>query len=101
MYLADLDLADGKYDDAMALLRQILDQPSQDFPKEIVMLKLGRILERKGDLSAALEEYRKVTSEFPGTNSASDASTRIRRIEPRVEQAGSETPKAPEPPAQQ
>ncbi|MFZ0428183.1 MAG: tetratricopeptide repeat protein [Acidobacteriota bacterium] len=99
--LADLDLADGKYDDAMALLRQILEQPSQDFPKEIVMLKLGRILERKGDLSAALEEYRKVTSEFPGTNSASDASTRIRRIEPRVEQAGSETPKAPEPPAQQ
>ena len=88
--LADLDLADEKYDDAIALLRQILDQPSEDFPKEIVLLKLGQILEKQGDLAAALEEYRKVTTEYPGTNTASEASTRIRRLEPRVGQSGAE-----------
>lgn len=98
--LADLDLSAGNYDEAIALLRQILDQPSQDFPKEIVMLKLGQTLEKKGDLSAALDEYRKVTTEYPGTNSASDASTRIRRLEPRVEQAGNEPSESSEPPAQ-
>ena len=99
--LADLDLSSGKYDEAITLLKQILDQPSQDFPKEIVMLRLGQTLEKKGDLSAALDEYRKITSEYPGTSSASDASTRIRRLEPRVEQAGNEPAKSSEPPAQQ
>ncbi len=99
--LADLDLAADKYDEASRLLQQILDQPSADFPKEIVMLKLAQTLEKQGDLAAALDAYRKITSEYPGTNSASDASTRIKRLEPKVEQAGNEPAPASEPSPQQ
>ena len=92
--LAQLAVGDKDYDKAISLYNEILGTPSQNFPRSVVMLRVAQALEAKGSLQEALEQYRKITAEFPGSGSASEAAGKIQRIEPRVESGSNEFPEA-------
>jgi tetratricopeptide (TPR) repeat protein len=94
--LAQLATGDKNYDQAISLYNEILATPSQNFPRSVVMLRVAEALEAKGNLPEALEQYRKITAEFPGSSSASEAAGKIQRIEPRIESGGNEFPEASE-----
>jgi len=92
--LAQIAMGDKDYDQAIGLYNEILDTPSDNFPRSVIMLRVAEATEAKGNLQEALELYRKITAEFPGSGSASEAAGKIQRIEPRIETADTEFPEA-------
>lgn len=82
--LAELASAAGDHRKAAALWQQIVDAPSARFPMSMALLRLAEAKERAGELAEALELYRRIVREFPGTTAASQATTMVRRLEPRV-----------------
>lgn len=79
-------LAAGANDPAKAAvyLQQIIDNPSENYPRQIVLARIGEALEASGDLQGALDRYRQITSEFVGTNAATAAQEQISRLEARL-----------------
>jgi len=90
--LAQVALADKDSALAIKSLEEILAEPTQSFPAQTVLLQLAQLQEDSGDLQGALEKYRKIQAEYPGTSASSEATTKISRLEPRVGQSGSSTP---------
>ena len=82
--LAQLAITASDFESAIQLYQMILEEPSRNLPEQLILLRLGRSLENTGQLEAALENYRKVTSDYAGTTAASEAQNRIRKLEPRV-----------------
>lgn len=82
--LAQHAVAQGDYAEAVGQLERILDQPSENFPEQLILMRLGQTLESMGDYEGAIAQYRRVTSEHSGSSTASEASLRIRRLEPRI-----------------
>jgi TolA-binding protein len=83
-------MSSSDFQAAVQLYEAILEDPSENMPEQIVLLSLGRAMENTGQLEAALEHYRKVTTDYAGTSAATSAQDRIRRIEPRVQPETSE-----------
>jgi TolA-binding protein len=83
--LAQIAMGSSDFESAIQLYQQILDQPSRNLPEQIVRIRLGDALEGTGQLEQALEQFRKVTTDYAGTSVASEAQDRIRRIEPRIQ----------------
>lgn len=82
--LAQLALGANEPSKAAAYLQQIIDTPSENYPRQIVLAQIGRALEASGDLQGALDRYRQITSEFVGTSAATAAQEQISRLEARL-----------------
>lgn len=82
--LAELLAAQGDWERAAALWQEILDHPSPHYPASFALLRLAQAKEKSGDPAGALDLYRQVVREHPGTSAASEASAMIPRLEPRV-----------------
>ncbi|GAB4237333.1 MAG: hypothetical protein Kow00109_11240 [Acidobacteriota bacterium] len=82
--LAEMAAAAGDHKKAAEIWQEIVDAPAARFPMSIALLRLAEAKERAGDLAEALELYRRIVREFPGSTAASQATTLIRRLEPRV-----------------
>lgn len=55
----------------------LLASGREDFPVEIVLMERGRILEKQGNTDEAQAAYRRVTSEFPQSPYAQEATKRL------------------------
>lgn len=88
--LSQFLLSAGQVEEARTLLNRILEEPSPNFPIQLVLMTLAKADEENGNLDAALERYRRVSAEFVGTPAASEADERIRRIEQMTESPESE-----------
>lgn len=84
--LSRLEASKGNHNEAARLLEEILNEPSPNFPEQVVLLRLARTYELTGQNEQALERYRQVTSQYDGTQYATEAETRIRQLEPDSEQ---------------
>ena len=90
-YLAQLALLEKNHQQAIQLLTEILETPSPTFPKQTALLRLAQTYEEVGNREEALSHYRRVTSEYPATDSSRQAQSRIDQLQA---EADSETPDA-------
>lgn len=81
---AEIAFAREQPEVAIHHLRQITDQPSSNFPIENVLMRLGRTYEELGQLEDALASYRRVTTEYAGTEAAQQAQARVQELEGMV-----------------
>jgi len=80
-FLAHVFLLEEDRKQASAMLQAILDDSPSSFPKEFVLVRLARNLEADGNLSEAVESYRKLLADHPDSSYAAEASSRIDRLE--------------------
>jgi tetratricopeptide (TPR) repeat protein len=80
-YLAELALHDQDHEEAIRRLNEILEEPSGNFPTQLVLMRLAETHEAAGNHEEALKNYRRVTAEFPTSEDSSQAQSRIDRLE--------------------
>jgi tetratricopeptide (TPR) repeat protein len=80
-FLAHVLLLEKDRKQASKILEAILTDNESSFPKESVILRLARNLERDNNASKAVEFYQKLLDDYPDSNHASEARFRIDRLE--------------------
>ncbi len=86
---------------AIALLEQIIEDPSDNYPVQFTLMNLALLQEANGELDKALSTYQRVATEYGETTSAAEARTKISSLDPKGEKAASISEAAPaeDPPA--
>ena len=96
--LAQLEISEGHWEEAIRLLNEILNDLSSTFPQQMILARLAQSYEAVGDNEAALRTYRKISAEYSGSSFATKADSRIEYLELRgvtveeEEEKPSETP---------
>lgn len=80
--LADLALGEENHEEALTYLQQLLGDPTPQVPEQTVLLRLARTHEALGNIEQALENYRKITNDYPTSTQAEEAQSEIDRLEP-------------------
>jgi len=80
-FLAHVLLLEKDRKRASEILEAILNDSDSSFPKESVILRLARNLEQDNKASKAVEFYQKLLDDYPDSNYASEARSRIDRLE--------------------
>jgi predicted negative regulator of RcsB-dependent stress response len=96
--MAQLAISEEESERAIRYLQQIMDEPSQNFPKQMTLMRMAESYETAGNRSEALALYRQITSEYSGSAYASQAENRVKRLELRGTVASQEGSQAEEPP---
>lgn len=84
--LATVKLSQNDLETSIRLLNQILEEPSPNFPRQIVLMRLAELYEKQGDTAEALKRYRQITTEFATTEMARQAQTKVEQLEDLVEE---------------
>lgn len=71
--LADVQLAQGKYDAAIAIYTEMSRDPNSQIPVDSVLLQLGRAYARAGRTEEAAGAFNRIISEFPQSVYGGDA----------------------------
>ncbi len=79
--LAQILLGEGSAKEAADLLEQMVEEPSPNYPQQIILMSLGQSYEKAGNRDKAIEQYRKITSEFPTSQQSQEAQSRIDELE--------------------
>lgn len=85
--LAELFEANGEYDRAIDRLQSLIDNPAENFPIQAALFKLARNQEAVGNSEDALDNYRRIVSEFPTSSQRADAEKKVKELELDAEQA--------------
>jgi len=80
-FLAHVLLLEKDRKRASEILEAILNDSDSSFPKESVILRLARNLEQDNNAGKAVEFYQKLLDDYPDSNYASEARSRIDRLE--------------------
>ena len=80
--LADIALGEEKHEEALTYLQQLLGDPTPQVPEQTVLMRLARTHEALGNIEQALENYRKITNDYPTSSQADEAQSEIDRLEP-------------------
>jgi FimV-like protein len=75
--------ADKNIDQAISLLEQILEEPSDNYPAQFTLMNLALLHEANGNTDMALSTYQRVATEFAETSSAAEAKTKISSLDPK------------------
>jgi tetratricopeptide (TPR) repeat protein len=78
--LATAELDSGNKEQALAILQDLVEHPSDLFPEDAALMELGRAQEQSGLEQEALESYRRLANEHPQSvysGSATQAVTRL------------------------
>lgn len=67
----------GKYDQAVALYQQLVNNPTVFVPKSVVLLALGDHYRARKQTQQAVKYYDQIKSEFPNTGLADQADQRL------------------------
>jgi predicted negative regulator of RcsB-dependent stress response len=81
--LAQLAVGEGNQEEAIRLLNEILEEPSRNFPEQIVLMRLAENYEAVGDYQSALRNYKRISAEFAGSTFAQRSDARIDYFELR------------------
>ena len=79
--LAQIILGEGNPKEAADLLEQMLEEPSPNYPLQIILMSLGWSYEKAGNQDKAIEQYKKITSEYPTSPQSQEAQSRIDELE--------------------
>ena len=79
--LAQILLGEGSAKEAADLLEQMVEEPSPNYPQQIILMSLGQSYEKAGNRDKAIEQYKKITSEFPTSQQSQEAQSRIDELE--------------------
>lgn len=71
--VADAQLAQGQYDNAIAIYTELSRDPNAQIPVDAVLMQLGRAYARAGRSEEAASAFNRVISEFPQSLYAADA----------------------------
>lgn len=71
--LADAQLAQGKFDPAIAILRELSTASNPDLPVDGILMHLGRAYVRAGRKEDAARAFNRVVEEFPDSLYVADA----------------------------
>ena len=71
--LADVQLAQGKFDNAIAIYTEMSRDPNSQIPIDSVLMQLGRAYVRAGRAAEAATAFNRVISEFPQSLYTADA----------------------------
>jgi predicted negative regulator of RcsB-dependent stress response len=71
----------GKNDDAVASLRELLEDTSSNFPRNRVLLRMGQTYDAMGESAMALEQFRALRAEFPGSPEVTQIQARLDLLE--------------------
>ncbi len=72
---------------AIALLDQIVEEPSDNYPIQFTLMNLAMLHEANGDRDLALATYQRVATEFADSPIAAEAKTKITSLDPKGKQA--------------
>ena len=79
--LAQIVLGEGRPEESADLLEQMVEEPSPNYPQQIILMSLAESYEQAGNLDKAIEHYKKITSEYPTSQQSQKAQTRIDELE--------------------
>lgn len=71
--VADAQLAQGQYDNAIAIYTELTRDPNSQIPVDSVLMQLGRAYVKAGRSEEAAAAFNRVVSEFPQSLYAADA----------------------------
>ena len=80
--LADIALGEENHQEALTYLQQLLGDPTPQVPEQTVLMRIARTHEALGNIEQALENYKKITNDFPTSTQAEEAQSEIDRLEP-------------------
>ena len=80
--LADLALGEENHQEALTYLQQLLGDPTPQVPEQTVLMRIARTHEALGNIEQALENYKKITNDYPTSSQAEEAQSEIDRLEP-------------------
>jgi len=78
--LADVLLAQGKYDDAINIYTEMSRDANSQIPVDSVLMQLGRAYTRAGRTEEAAGAFNRVISEFPQSLYAADAKRELETV---------------------
>ena len=78
--LGQLQLAEGKLDEAIASFDLLLARNSDAFPADEALMSKARAQEAAGDQRGAMNSYQRVVDDHPDSFSAADARTRVEEL---------------------
>lgn len=78
--VADAQLSDGKYDEAVKGLKAMMDQKSADVPADGVLMQLGRAYRLAGKNSDAKLSFQRLVDEFPQSVYAAEAKRELESL---------------------
>ena len=81
--MVQVSVSEDNGQEAIRLLNKILEEPSPNFPQQMVLTRLAQNYEAVGDFEAALRNYKKISAEFAGSTFATKAESRIEYLELR------------------
>ena len=79
--LAQIVLGEGSLKEASDLLEQMVEEPSPNYPQQVILMSLAESYEKAGNLDKAIEQYKKITSEYPTSQQSQEAQSRIDELE--------------------
>ena len=82
--LASIALDQENHEEALIHLQQILEEPTPQFPEQIVLMRIAKSHKALGNIDKALEHYKKITSEYPASSHATKAQDQIELLEPSI-----------------
>lgn len=65
--LVQLDLKEGKAEEAERSLQRLLDQPEKVMPEDAILFELAKVREKLGRNNEALTAYQRIADEFTGS----------------------------------
>ena len=80
--LANIALGEENHEEALTYLQQLLGDPTPQVLAQTVLMRIARTHEALGNVDQALENYRKITNDYPTSSQAEEAQSEIDRLEP-------------------
>ena len=79
--LAQIVLGEGNPQEAADLLEHMVEEPSPNYPQQIILINLAQSYEKAANLDKAIEQYKKIISEYPTSQQSQEAQSRIDELE--------------------
>ena len=76
-------------DRAVALLEEIVAEPSDNYPVQFTLMNIAMLQEAAGNTDQAIAAYQRVATEYGETSSAAEARTKIASLDPKGKKAPS------------
>jgi predicted negative regulator of RcsB-dependent stress response len=75
--LAEAAQAEKNNQQTVTLLKQILDDSAEGFPKQSVLLQLGQAYEALGNKDEAVKQYKRIVTEYPNSAESQQAQAKL------------------------